>query len=241
MINKYIFFLDLGYNKYKKIWDYQKYLFNSILKLKVYNKKNLKKIHFVTPNYLLFTEHLDVYTIGKSFKNEHILSYKEDYKNIKNIDICKVDRGGSITYHGPGQLVVYPILDLSHFFNDIYKYLRSLEEVVIQTISFYGLKGDRSPGETGVWLDINNHKARKICAIGIKISNWVTMHGLALNINNDLKYFNYIIPCGIKDKTITSLSKEIGKKISINEIKKIFIKNFCNIFKTKLLYFNYNN
>lgn len=235
MINKYLFFLDLGYNKYKKIWDYQKKIFNSIISLKLYNKKNLEKTKLITPNYLLFTEHSHVFTMGKSFKNEHILYYDEYLKNM-NLDICKVDRGGSVTYHGPGQVVVYPILDLDHFFNDINKYLRSLEEVIIKTISFYGLKGSRSYGETGVWLDIDNSKARKICAIGVRISSWVTMHGLALNVNNDLKYYKYIIPCGIKNKKITSISKEVGAKISIKEVKNIIKTNFCKIFKTEILF-----
>lgn len=229
MINKYLFFSDLGYHQYKKIWSYQQNIFNSIINLKLYNKKTILK-KFITPNYLLFAEHPHVYTMGKSFKNEHILSYQ------KKIDICKVDRGGSITYHGPGQLLVYPILDLDHFFNDISKYLRSLEEVVIQSLSYYGLIAHRSYGETGVWLDVNLPQARKICAIGIRISHWVTMHGFALNINNDIKYFQDIIPCGIKNKKITSLAKEIGHEISINEVKNIIKKNFCKIFKTKLLY-----
>lgn len=230
MINKYIFFLDLGYNQYQKIWKYQKYIFNSIISLKLYNKKTLFK-KFITPNYLLFAEHPHVYTMGSSFKDEHIISYQQTI----NINRCKVDRGGSVTYHGPGQLVVYPILDLDHFFYDIYKYLRSLEEVVIKTLYYYGLRANRSHGETGVWLDINKPQARKICAIGIRISHWVTMHGLALNINNDMKYFQYIIPCGIKQKQITSIAKEVGHKISINEVKNILKKNFCKVFKTKLL------
>lgn len=231
MIDKYIFFSDLGYNEYKKIWNYQKNIFNSIIYLKLYNKKTLLK-KFFTPNYLLFTEHPHIYTLGKSFKNEHIISYN------KTIDICKVDRGGSITYHGPGQLVVYPILDLEHFFTDIHKYLRSLEEVVIKTLSYYGLLGSRSSGETGVWLlDNNSTNSRKICAIGIKIRHWVTMHGFALNINNDIKYFKDIIPCGIKNKDITSISKEVGYKISINEVKKIIKNNFSKIFQTELLVF----
>lgn len=236
MINNYIFFTDLGYNKYSNMWNYQKYIFNSIINLKLYNKKTSKSFKIITPNYLLFAEHFHVYTMGRSFKKEHIISYNKNFKNI-NADIYKVDRGGSVTYHGPGQLVVYPILDLNHFFNDIYKYLRSLEEVVIKTLSFYGLKGNRSSGETGVWLDINNSNPRKICSIGIKINNWVTMHGLALNINNDLKYFKYIIPCGIKNKEITSISKEVGYNISINEVKNIMLNNFCKVFKTKFLYF----
>ena len=215
-MNKKVNFEDLGLIDYKKCWDYQEDLFSKILSIKSANRKNNKLDS--TSNYLIFCEHPHVYTLGKS-GNENNLLVNEKYLQNKGAKFYKINRGGDITYHGPGQIVGYPILDLDNFFSDIHKYLRFLEEAVILTLSEYGVEGKRSNGETGVWIDGGTSKSRKICAIGVKSSRWVTMHGFAFNINTDLTYFDNIIPCGILEKEVTSLKKELGKEIDINEVK----------------------
>lgn len=183
----------------------------------------------VTKNYLLFCEHPHVYTLGKSGKPEHLLLSDEQLEKV-GATYYKINRGGDITYHGPGQLVGYPILDLDHFFPDIHKYLRYLEEVFIKVMADYGLQGERSPGETGVWMDVGKPTARKILALGVKASRWVTMHGWAFNVNADLNYFRNIIPCGIDDKDVTSLEKELGRKVPMEEVKTKAKKYFVEIF-----------
>lgn len=183
----------------------------------------------VTKNYLLFCEHPHVYTLGKSGKPEHLLLSEDQLQKV-GATYYKINRGGDITYHGPGQLVGYPILDLDHFFPDIHKYLRYLEEVFIKVMADYGLQGERSPGETGVWMDVGKPTARKILALGVKASRWVTMHGWAFNVNADLNYFRNIIPCGIDDKDVTSLEKELGRKVPMEEVKAKAKKYFVEIF-----------
>lgn len=188
-----------------------------------------------TKNHLLFCEHPHVYTLGKSGFMENLLLSDSRLKEL-NVSFYKTNRGGDITYHGPGQIVGYPILDLELFFTDLGKYMRSLEEVIIRTLSFYGIKGDRLPGSTGVWLDPDlPSKERKICAMGVRCSRWVTMHGFAFNINTDLRYFDYIIPCGITDKSVTSLQKELGEKVDEQEVKEILIKEFANVFNAEII------
>jgi lipoyl(octanoyl) transferase len=196
-MNKQVIVKDLGNKDYKETWDYQESLFEEIVSQKTNNKANGTTLP--TTNYFLFVEHPHVYTLGKSGHIENLLIDEEGLKN-KGATFYKINRGGDITYHGPGQIVGYPILDLENFFTDIHKYLRSLEEVIIRTLSDYGLKGERSEGETGVWLDVGTPFARKICAMGVRCSRWVTMHGFALNVNTDLGYFDNIIPCGIRGK-----------------------------------------
>lgn len=214
-----VLFQDLEIIDYKEAWDYQEVLFNQTIQNKFTNRKlgdGEKKI--ITKNHLLFCEHPHVYTLGKSGKEEHLLINADKLKEA-NATYYKINRGGDITYHGPGQLVGYPILDLDHFFSDIHKYLRFLEEVFIKVLADYNLIGDRSPGETGVWLDVGTDKARKILALGVRASRWVTMHGWAFNVNTDLNYFTNIVPCGITDKGVTSMEKELGRKLDMKEIK----------------------
>ena len=215
-MNKKVTFLDLGLIDYKKCWDYQEKLFAETLAVKSNNRKNNK--NNPTTNYLLFCEHPHVYTLGKSGNKDNLLINEKLLKK-KGADFYKINRGGDITYHGPGQIVGYPILDLDNFFTDIHKYLRFLEQAVILTLKEYGLNAERSSGETGVWLDVGTKKARKICAFGVKSSRWVTMHGFAFNINSDLSYFDNIIPCGIADKKVTFLKNELGEKINMEDIK----------------------
>lgn len=227
MKNKKVFFQDWGLTDYKEAWDRQEALFGQTvaLKTKIRNRKitsegdEYSEDDELTPNYLIFCEHPHVYTLGKSGKPEHLLLDENGLKE-KNAVFYPINRGGDITYHGPGQIVGYPILDLDNFFTDIHLYLRTLEEAVILTMADYGLKGDRYPGYTGVWLDPDNENARKICAMGVRCSRWVTMHGFAFNVNTDLDYFNNIVPCGIDDKAVTSMQKELGKKADIEGIKK---------------------
>jgi lipoyl(octanoyl) transferase len=189
-----------------------------------------------TIHHLLFCEHPPVYTLGKSGKEEHVLISKEELAK-RNIGYYPTNRGGDITFHGPGQVVGYPIIDLEKFFTDIGKYLRCLEDVIILTLAHYGLKGDRSPGETGVWLDPSSKMmARKICAMGVRCSRWVTMHGFALNVNTDLNYFSSIVPCGIPDKQVTSLQKELGREIDMNEVKGLIMNNFEQVFQCKIIF-----
>ncbi|MES2837503.1 MAG: lipoyl(octanoyl) transferase LipB [Bacteroidota bacterium] len=219
MLNKKVEFRNLGLIDYKEAWDYQENLLQEIIALKSENRILTENEKKATPNYLLFCEHPHVYTLGKSGSEDNLL-VDQSQLNKAEATFYKINRGGDITYHGPGQLVAYPIFDLDNFFTDIHKYLRFLEEAVIQTIAEYGLKGERYSGFTGVWLDVENPaKARKICAMGVRCSRWVTMHGLALNVNTDLSYFKNIVPCGIDDKAVTSIEKEIGKKIDLKEVE----------------------
>jgi len=223
-----VIFNDLGLIDYKESWDYQTNLFDSIVQQKIFNRKNPEN-QKITENYLLFCEHPHVFTLGKSGSEENLLIKGAQLKE-KGANYYKINRGGDITYHGPGQLVVYPIFDLDHFFTDIHKYLRYLEEAVILTLQEYGIKGERVDGLTGVWIDGNQPSARKICAIGVKSSRWVTMHGIGFNINSHLEYFNYIVPCGIDDKAVTSIKNEIGQSVDMEELKKKLKINLANIF-----------
>ena len=227
-MNRAIILEDLKLKEYKDSWDYQASLFQHIIDIKVDNRKNNSSK--TTPNYFLFVEHPHVYTLGKSGNINNLLLNEEQLKE-KGATFYKSNRGGDITYHGPGQIVGYPILDLDNFFTDIHKYLRNLEETIIKTLADYGLKGERSEGETGVWLDVGTPFARKICALGVRTSRWVTMHGFALNNTTNLGYFDNIIPCGIRGKSVTSLEVELGKKIPEEEIKQKIIHHFTEIFK----------
>jgi len=229
-MNNKIFFKDLGLRSYKEVWDLQEVL----LKQNV-DKKVKEETRSLTNHHLLFVEHPPVYTLGKSGKKEHILINEAEMKE-KEIEFFHINRGGDITFHGPGQLVGYPILDLDKFKTDLGWYLRSLEEVFIATMAEYDLKGDRSPGETGVWIDPDKKgKERKICAMGIKCSRWITMHGFAFNVNTDLRYFNYIVPCGIENKQVTSLEKELGRKLDMQEVKEKVKRNFEIVFNAVIL------
>ena len=227
-MNKQIIVKDLGHKDYKETWDYQESLFEEIVELK--RKNRAENTEVPTPNYFLFVEHPHVYTLGKSGHMENLL-IDEAALAKKGASFYKINRGGDITYHGPGQIVGYPIIDLENFFTDIHKYLRSLEEVIIRTLADYGIKGERSEGETGVWLDVGTPFARKICAMGVRASRWVTMHGFALNVNTDLGYFDNIIPCGIRGKAVTSLNVELSKeKVDTEEVKTHILKHFEEIF-----------
>jgi len=227
-MNKQIIVKDLGHKDYKETWDYQESLFEEIVELK--RKNRAENTNLPTPNYFLFVEHPHVYTLGKSGHIENLL-IDEAALAKKGASFYKINRGGDITYHGPGQIVGYPIIDLENFFTDIHKYLRSLEEVIIRTLADYGIKGERSEGETGVWLDVGTPFARKICAMGVRASRWVTMHGFALNVNTDLGYFDNIIPCGIRGKAVTSLNVELSKeKVDTEEVKRYILKHFEEIF-----------
>jgi lipoyl(octanoyl) transferase len=230
-MNKKIQLRDLGHKDYKDTWDYQEELFKEIVDLKIL-KRNQPEIE--TPNYFLFVEHPHVYTLGKSGDMSNLL-LSEKQLEAKGATFYKINRGGDITYHGPGQIVGYPILDLENFFTDIHKYLRFLEEIIILTLAEYGLKGIRSEGETGVWLDVGTPFARKICAMGVRASRWVTMHGFALNVNANLGYFDNIIPCGIKGKAVTSLHVELGKTIDEEEIKIKIMKHFETLFEAEMI------
>ena len=227
-MNKQIIVKDLGHKDYKETWDYQESLFEEIVELK--RKNRAENTEVPTPNYFLFVEHPHVYTLGKSGHIENLL-IDEAALAKKGASFYKINRGGDITYHGPGQIVGYPIIDLENFFTDIHKYLRLLEEVIIRTLADYGIKGERSEGETGVWLDVGTPFARKICAMGVRASRWVTMHGFALNVNTDLGYFDNIIPCGIRGKAVTSLNVELSKeKVDTEEVKRYILKHFEEIF-----------
>lgn len=235
---KEILFKDLGTDQdYQKTWDFQESLLAESVAIKSRNRekeKNGQKDFEQTKNHLLFVEHPHVYTLGKSGHIENLLARQDFLSQIK-ATFVKTNRGGDITYHGPGQLVGYPILDLDNFKPDIHLYMRNLEEVIIKTIADYGLKGERSKGETGVWLDVGKPFARKICAMGVKASRWVTMHGFALNVNSDLKYFEYIIPCGIQDKAVTSLERELGREVPMEEVKEKVKKYFAEVFEADIL------
>lgn len=235
MKNKDIIFRDLGTMDYKVCWDLQEKLFNEVVAIKTSNRELQEQDKKITPNYLLFVEHPHVYTLGKSGEEKNLLINEEELKE-KDAVYYKINRGGDITYHGPGQLVAYPILDLDNFFTDIHKYLRLLEETIILTLKEYGIESGRSKGETGVWLDAEDPvKARKICAMGVRCSRWVTMHGWGFNVNSDLNYFNNIIPCGITDKKVSSVKAELGREVDMNEIKEKLKKNFSLLFEAKLI------
>jgi len=229
---KEIFLEDLGTKDYKETWDYQEELFDSIIQVKRKNKS--EDLGLKTKNYFLFVEHPHVYTLGKSGDLNNLLLNKDQLQD-KGISYYKINRGGDITYHGYGQIVGYPILDLDNFFNDIHKYMRFLEETMISVLAEYGLKGERSKGETGVWLDVGTPFARKICALGVRSSRWVTMHGFALNVNTNLGYFDHIIPCGIKGKSVTSLEVELGKKLNLEEVKQKILKHFSKLFDAEFI------
>jgi lipoyl(octanoyl) transferase len=228
-MNKTIRLEDIGVKDFKETWAYQETLFKAIVDLKISNRKETTQEE--TPNYFLFVEHPHVYTLGKSGDESNLL-LTEKQLEAKGATFYKINRGGDITYHGPGQIVGYPILDLENFFTDIHKYLRFLEEVIILTLQEYGIESTRSEGETGVWLDVGTPFARKICAMGVRASRWVTMHGLALNVNVDLGYFDHIIPCGIKGKAVTSLNVELGvAKVDEMEVKEKILRHFTTLFE----------
>mgnify|MGYP001303432563 FL=1 len=231
-MNRDIVLHDLGLLDYQKAVEYQTKIFNKIIDQKLKNRKSVNKE--ITQNHLIFVEHPNVYTLGKSGDINNLLLSKEDLEK-KEIQFFNTNRGGDITCHGPGQIVCYPILDLDNFFSDIHKYLRYLEEVVIQTLNEFGIKSERSPDETGVWIEPKQISARKICAMGVKASRWVTMHGFALNVDNDLSYFENIIPCGISNKSVTSITNEISNQVDKYDVKEKIIKNFENIFSAKLI------
>ncbi|MBP6512809.1 MAG: lipoyl(octanoyl) transferase LipB [Bacteroidia bacterium] len=228
-------FQDLGEIDYKQAWDLQESLLAETVRQKVENRTLEPAQHFPPRHYLLFCEHPHVFTLGKSGAEEHLLADEQKLEEI-GATYYKINRGGDITYHGPGQLVGYPIFDLDHFFNDIHKYLRLLEESIILTLAEYGIEAGRVSGLTGVWLDGDDKiKARKICAFGVRCSRWVTMHGFAFNINNDLSYFNKIVPCGIADKGVTSLSKELGREVNINEVKSRVLFHMQTLFEFEVV------
>ena len=232
-MNKIVEVQELGLKDYKQTWDYQEQLFEAVVDIKIRNRKENTTVF--TPNYFLFVEHPHVYTLGKSGDMSNLL-LNETQLIEKGATFYKTNRGGDITYHGPGQIVGYPILDLENFFTDIHKYLRLLEEMIILTLDEYGLKAECSKGETGVWLDVGTPFARKICALGVRSSRWVTMHGFALNVNANLGYFDNIIPCGIKGKAVTSLNVELGKKeIDEAEVKEKLLKHFAALFEAEML------
>lgn len=226
---------DLGRIEYGKAWDYQEFLMKKGLEIK---SQKFKNPDIELPNiehHLLLCEHPHVYTLGKSGVIENLLIDTENRKKL-GVTFYKTNRGGDITYHGPGQLVAYPILDLEQFETDLNKYMRNLEEVVIKTIAVFGIKGSRSSGATGVWLDPEDpSKARKICAMGVKSSRWITLHGLALNVNTEMQFFNNIVPCGIVDRTVTSMEQELHKKVDFEKVKKVFNQCFAEVFNSKLI------
>ncbi len=234
-INKKTKFIDLGLIDYQQAWDYQANLFQLILDIKSQNRTLPANYLLPTANYLLFCEHPHVFTLGKSGDENNLLVKKEDLHTI-DAAYYHINRGGDITYHGPGQLVVYPILDLENFFTDIHQYMRLLEESVIQTLAEFNMNAGRIKGLTGVWIDFENEKAaRKICALGVKTSRWVTLHGLAFNVNTMLEYFNHIIPCGIDNKAVTSLEKELRDKQDMKQIKSILKEKIVSLFEMEII------
>ena len=218
---------DLGLIDYKQAWDLQEGLLKEAVDLKISNRKN--GTNFIPKQHLLFCEHPHVYTLGKSGAQENLLL---DEAHLQEIDaqFYKINRGGDITYHGPGQLVMYPILDLEQFFTDIHKYMRYLEEAVIKTLAHFQITATRYDGLTGVWIDAETPRARKICAMGVKCSRWITMHGIALNVHPDLGYFGNIVPCGIQDKAVTSMAQELGRQIAIHEVQEVLLKEMSAVF-----------
>ncbi|WP_428225888.1 lipoyl(octanoyl) transferase LipB [Flavobacterium sp.] len=230
-MNKKVKLQDLGQKDYKETWDYQETLFADIVSQKIQQRTNPD---LQTDNHFLYVEHPHVYTLGKSGDMSNLL-LSEKQLEAKGATFYKINRGGDITYHGPGQIVGYPILDLENFFTDIHKYLRLLEESIILTLAEYGIASERSDGETGVWLGVGTPFARKICAMGVRASRWVTMHGFALNVNADLGYFDNIIPCGIKGKAVTSLHVELGRAVDEQEVKGKIIKHFTELFEAEMV------
>lgn len=240
-----VHFQDWGLVDYQEAWDRQEAIFNETVRIKTENRTKIQESRpttgngqlvtdngqQATDNYLVFCEHPHVYTLGKSGKENHLLLNQELLAQ-KGATFYKINRGGDITYHGPGQIVGYPILDLDHFFTDIHKYLRYLEEAIILTLADYGIAAGRVEGLTGVWIDGNDpRRARKICAMGVRCSRWVTMHGFAFNVNANLDYFNFIVPCGITDKAVTSLDKELGRKMDMEEVKSKVKGHLQNLFE----------
>lgn len=224
---------DIGLTPYQEAWDIQEGIFDATVARKISNRKLPEEDQIETESEFLFVEHPHVYTLGKSGDVRNMLLDEETLKQ-KGATFVKVNRGGDITYHGPGQVVGYPILDLDNFFTDIHLYLRKLEDVVINTIAEYGIIGERSDGETGVWLDVGKPSARKICALGVRTSRWVTMHGFALNVNSNLAYFDYIVPCGIRGKAVASMHAELGREVDMEEVKEKLKKHFQVIFDVEL-------
>jgi lipoyl(octanoyl) transferase len=234
-VNRRTRYENLGLKDYKEAWDYQTELFNKILGVKSTNRDVPDGSQLATENYLLFCEHPHVYTLGKSGKQENLLANDEQLAAL-NATYYHINRGGDITYHGPGQIVVYPVIDLENFFTDIHRYMRLLEESVVRTCHSLGINAGRIPGLTGVWVDYDDEKrARKICALGVKTSRWVTMHGLAFNVNSDLNYFDYIIPCGIDDKAVTSVEKELGIKQDMASVETLLRQNIVELFEMELV------
>ncbi len=234
ILNKQTTFIDLGLIDYQQAWDYQTDLFNKILAVKSENRNRADNEQLATNNYLLFCEHPHVYTLGKSGDEKNLIIPTSDLSSI-GANFYNINRGGDITYHGPGQIVIYPIIDLENFFTDIHVYMRTLEEAVVQTLNEFGIEAGRIKGLTGVWLDIDNPKrARKICALGVKTSRWVTMHGLALNVNTDLSYFNNIVPCGITDKAVTSMEKELNSTQDLWQVKEVIKMKLASLFEMQL-------
>lgn len=232
VINKDIHVTDLGSIDFKEAWDYQTALFEKVLATKTGNRSLPEGEQKITENFLLFCQHPHVYTLGKSGKENNLLLKSEDLSSL-NASYYHINRGGDITYHGPGQLVGYLIIDLENFFTDIHKYMRFLEEAVIQTLNEFDLKASRIPGLTGVWIDAES-KARKICALGVKTSRWITMHGFALNVHTDLSYFDHIVPCGISDKAVTSIQEELGCQVEIKEVQEILQNKITKLFEMNL-------
>ena len=231
MMNTEVELRHLGLIDFKEAWDYQTRLFDGIIEKKMANRKLAEKDQLPTSGYLLVCEHPHVYTLGKSGKEDHLLFSKERLSEI-GARYYKINRGGDITYHGQGQLVIYPILDLDNYFSDLHKYMRFLEEAVILTLEDFGINASRVDGLTGVWLDADNvQKSRKICALGVKCSRWVTMHGLALNVNTDLSYFNHIVPCGIVNRQVTSLQQELSTAVSLTEVSNKLVSHLSNLFR----------
>jgi len=227
-VSKNVIFEDLGQIDYQKAWDYQEKLFEKVVSAKQDNRVSETKTP--TPNYLLFCEHPHVYTLGKSGKESNLLM-NEDFLKSKGATFYRINRGGDITYHGPGQIVGYPIIDLDNFGLSIRTYIDKLEEVIIRSLKVFGIEATRSPGATGVWLDVEKPaKARKICAIGVRTSHWVSMHGFAFNVSTNLDYFNYIVPCGIVGKGVTTLEKELGKAVKMDEVKRVLLEKFGEVF-----------
>ncbi|MBB6499801.1 lipoyl(octanoyl) transferase LipB [Pedobacter cryoconitis] len=230
-MNKKVKFVDWGLVDYQEAWNSQELIFKDTIAIKTSNRTN--ETTEETPNFLVFCEHPHVYTLGKSGHQEYLLLDEKGLEE-KHATFYKTNRGGDITYHGPGQIVGYPILDLDNFFTDIHLYLRTLEEAVILTLNDYGIAAGRYPGFTGVWLDADNEKARKICALGVRCSRWVTMHGFAFNVNADLDYFKNIIPCGIDDKDVTSMQRELGHELKLSEVKNVLKKHIAALFQMDL-------
>jgi len=227
-------YIDLGNIEYGTAWDLQESYMKKGLDIKAARFQQEDAGQASISHYLFLCQHPHVYTLGKSGFMENLLINDERMKAL-NVGFYKTNRGGDITYHGPGQMVAYPVLDLEQYFTDLGRYMRSLEESIILTLKEYGIESGRLPGSTGVWLDADNEKARKICAMGVRSSRWITMHGLALNVNTDLQFFNNIVPCGIVDKGVTSMEKELGHKVNEDEVRGIFIEKFAEVFESAIV------